>query len=74
MADELKRDRQITVKLNRLEWEMLGTLVGHRGLYGHSDLLRYGLQLVREEKETPLFQALSAGPQPKRRVKKKGGE
>lgn len=49
MADDLKRSYQVSVRLNKPEEQQLEGLIGYRGLWELSDLIRAGIQLLVQQ-------------------------
>lgn len=73
MTEDLRRLKQLSVRLNKPELQQLEDLVGYRGLWELSDLLRAGLQLLLQA-ENEDFKAGGETGALKRRneIKRKG--
>jgi Arc/MetJ-type ribon-helix-helix transcriptional regulator len=72
MADDLRRTIQRSIRLNQEEVDQIEGLVGFKGLWEFSDLVRAGLQLLIEA-ERQNFLAHGETGAAKRQSKKKGG-
>ncbi len=72
MEEELSRAKQVSVRLNTLELDQLKGLVGYRGLWEVSDLIRAGIQLLALEEAQMVAQGGESGARRRRAKKKKG--
>jgi Arc/MetJ-type ribon-helix-helix transcriptional regulator len=72
MDDDLRRTEQVSVRLNGPELDQLRGLIGYRGLWEVSDLIRAGIQLVAAEEAQAVAQGGESGARRRRTPAKKG--
>jgi Arc/MetJ-type ribon-helix-helix transcriptional regulator len=74
MADDLRRTIQRSVRLNQQEADQFDGLLGFRGLWEWSDLVRAGLQLLLKQELEDLAALGETGAAKRRQTKRKGKE
>jgi Arc/MetJ-type ribon-helix-helix transcriptional regulator len=73
MADDVRRTIQRSVRLNQSEADQADGLIGYRGMWEWSDLVRAGLQLLLMQEQDDLAARGETGAS-KRQPKRKGGK
>jgi Arc/MetJ-type ribon-helix-helix transcriptional regulator len=72
MAEDLRRTTQVSVRLNQAEVEQIDGLIGYRGFWEVSDLIRAGLQLLLEAEQDDLAARGTTGARKRSGEPKKG--
>lgn len=74
MAEDLRRKYQVSARLNQPEMQQFEGLLGYRGLWELSDLIRAGIQLLVQQERADHVATGETGAMIRRPPKTKGGK
>lgn len=73
MAEDLRRTIQRSIRLNDAEADLADGLIGYRGMWEFSELVRAGLQLLNEAEQDDLAARGTTGARRSRTKPKREG-
>lgn len=74
MAEDLRRTIQRSIRLNEEEADLADGLIGYRGMWEFSELVRAGLQLLNDAERDEVAARGITGARRSRVQSKKGGK
>lgn len=74
MNEDLRRTKQVSARINKPEEEQLDGLIGYRGLWEISDLLRAGIQLLVQQERADFAASGETGALMRRQEKRRKGQ